>query len=49
MRVIERGDGARFALEAVAVPRRQLLDGDDAIEARVAGLVDLAHPARAEG
>ena len=55
VRVRQLRDGLRLALEAL--PRvgrrgdlgRQNLDGDDAIEARVAGFVDLAHPARADG
>ena len=47
------GDGLRFALEALLRFRvrgrvgRQDLDGHGPIEPRVAGLVDLAHPARA--
>ena len=52
--MVQRGDRPGLALEAC--PRigiagdvaRQDLDGDRAIEARVAGLVDLAHPAGAE-
>src|SRR4029453_12359703 len=45
---------ARFGVEAFAKlgvrgkGRRKDLDGHDSIETRVAGLVDLAHPARAE-
>ena len=47
--VIEGGDGAGLALEALAKlrpvgdVRGQDLDGDGALEARVAALVDLAH------
>ena len=54
VRVVERGDRAGFALEPLAElrvageVRRQDLDRDGAIETRVARLVDLAHPARAE-
>ena len=45
---------SRFALEALLHPgsrevRRQDLDGDRAVQPRVARLVDLAHAARAEG
>ena len=53
--VTQLGDGTRLALEALAQFRcggdvgRQRLDGDDAIEACVCGLVDLAHPPRADG
>ena len=52
--MIQRGDGARLALEALAGVRivgdvrGQDLDRDGAIESRVARLVDLAHPARAD-
>ena len=55
VRMIQAGDGASFALEslaqfgAVRKMRGQNLDRDDAIEARVAGAVHLAHPARANG
>ena len=55
VRVIERRDRARFAIEAVAeflIPcerRRQNLQGDAAIETCVARLVDLAHAAGTEG
>ena len=53
--VIELGDCAGFTIEALAELRidserpRQDLDRDEAIQPRVARLVDLAHPARAEG
>ena len=53
--MVERGDGARLALEACPQVRivsdvaRQDLDRDRAIEARVARLVDLAHAAGADG
>ena len=55
VRVVQPGDGLGLALEAgtaVGVGAelgRQDLDGDAAIEAGVAGLVDLAHAARADG
>ena len=39
---------ARFALASCGVLRFQALDGDDAIESRVAGLPDLTHPAAPE-
>ena len=51
----ERGDGLRLALEAraairiVGERRRQDLDGDVAVEPRIAGAIDLAHAARADG
>jgi hypothetical protein len=51
----ERGDRASLAIEAgqpVRVARDRLgedLDGDLALEARIASPIDLAHPARAEG
>ena len=35
--------------ERVRKMRRQNFDGDDAVQARVAGAVHLAHPARANG
>ena len=51
--VIERGDGAGFALEAAAeiggcAVFAQNFDGDIAVEAGVAGAVDLAHAADPE-
>ncbi len=55
VRMVELRDRAGFAVEPLAELRisgegfGQDLDGDDAIEARVAGLVDLAHAAGAEG
>ena len=48
MRVVERGDGARFLLEAVRVGAVQHLDGDRPAQPRVRRLVDLAHAAGAE-
>jgi hypothetical protein len=54
IRMLERGNRASLALEPRAplwIGRhvgRQHFDGDRAIEPRVAGRVDLAHPARAE-
>ena len=53
--VVERGDGARFLLEAqpqVGIAGESgghHVDRDGAIEAGVARFVDLAHPARPEG
>ena len=53
--MIELRDRAGFAVEPLAELRiggerlREDLDGDRAIEPRVARLVDLAHPAGAEG
>jgi hypothetical protein len=57
--VVERADiqaryRARFALAAVSQRHvvgqmcRHYLDGDDAIESRIPGAVDLPHPADAE-
>ena len=52
--MLERGNRAGLALEPRAPLRigrhvgRQHFDGDRAIEPRVAGRVDFAHPARAE-
>ena len=54
VRMIQRGDGARLTLEALASLgivgdlRRQDLDRHVPTEPGVAGAVDLAHPARAE-
>ena len=54
MRVVQAGDGAGFALEALAKFRvggqvgRQNLDGDGAVEARVFRAIDLAHAAGAD-
>ena len=51
--VAQGGDGAGLTLESlshvrpVGQMRRQHLDGDDPVQARVTGLVDLAHPTRA--
>ena len=55
VRVTQAGDGLRLALEARAAVRvgaelgREDLDGDGAVEAGVAGLVDLAHAACPDG
>ena len=55
VRMIELRDRPRFAVESFAElriareRRRQDLDRDKAIESRVPRLVDLAHPAGAEG
>ena len=45
MRMVQGGDGARFLLEPLAVRPVQNLDGDDAIQPRVARLLHLAHAA----
>ncbi len=45
VRMVECRNCAGFLIEAIAVGGRQPLDRDDAIEASVAGLPDLAHPA----
>lgn len=53
--MIQRGHGARFLLEApaaVGVCRelgRQRFDGDIAVEPRVAGPINLAHPSSTDG
>ena len=55
VRMLKRRDGARFLSKALAAlrpirkRRRQQLDGHGAVESRVAGAVDLSHPARANG
>ena len=54
VRMAERCDRAGLALEAcagvavVGAVRRKDLDRDDAVEPRVVGAIDLAHPARAD-
>ena len=48
VRMVQRGDGAGFTLEPGVEPRLGDFDGDHAVEARVHGLVDRAHPARAD-
>ena len=55
VRMVQRGDGLRFALEALLAfrnrsrqVRREHLDGDRAVQPRVGRLVDLAHAAGAE-
>ena len=47
--VVERRDGAGFAAETLAEDLAGGFDGDDAVEAGVAGLPDLTHAAGAEG
>jgi hypothetical protein len=47
--MIQRGDGARFALEALGEGFFRELDGDGTVEASVASLVHFAHAARANG
>ena len=55
VRVAQAGDGLRLALEPGAAVRigadvgREHLDRDGAIEAGVAGLVDIAHAAGPDG
>jgi hypothetical protein len=54
IRMIERGDRSRLALEAFAQSRvarhacAEDLDGNNAIESRVHGAIDLAHSAGSE-
>ena len=47
--MIQRRDGARFPLEALAEILVRNLDGDGAIEAHIARTIYLAHAARADG
>ena len=55
VRMIERGDCARFAVEALAELwiarelRAENLDRDGSVEPRIARPINFAHPARAEG
>ncbi len=55
VRMVQRGNGSCLLFESGAKigiagdVTGQDLDGDGAIEARVAGFVDLTHPARAQG
>src|SRR6478672_8823537 len=46
VRMIQRGDGARLPIEAVAELRFGDLDRYGAVQARIAGLVDFAHATR---
>jgi hypothetical protein len=46
--MIQGRDGAGFAFEASAEPRRRDFDGHSAVKARVSGLVDGAHAAGAK-
>src|SRR5260370_9146412 len=46
--VVEGSDHPRFALETLAELRRADLDGDLALQARVAGLIPLTHAAPAD-
>jgi len=48
MAVIERRNVPPFARQAIEVLRLQNFDGDRAVEPRVGGFVDFAHPARAD-
>ena len=54
VRMVQAGDGLRFALEAllhfgvVGEMRREDLDRHGAVQPRVGRLVDFAHPARAD-
>src|ERR1700752_4874043 len=45
--VIQRGNGPRFALEAITECGLRELDGDHAVESCVTGFPDLSHAARA--
>jgi hypothetical protein len=46
--LVERGDGARLALEAFAEEAVTLLDGDHAVQTRIARLPHFAHATHAE-
>ena len=46
--MVDRGDGARFALKPAVVVGDQPLDRDRAIQASIVRLVDLAHTAGAD-
>src|SRR5262245_57078722 len=46
--MIQGGNSLCFALEPVSETCRGRLDGDFAVDARVAGAIDLAHPATAD-
>src|SRR5437762_5964963 len=48
VRMVQGGDSMRLALEALAELRGGDFDCDGSIEARIARLVDLAHPASAD-
>ena len=48
VRMIQRRDGASLAFEAVAKLLGDQLDGDRPVQPRVAGLIDLTHPSRAD-
>ena len=48
VRMVQRGDGARFALESFAETPLSDFDGNDAIEASIASFPHFAHSACAE-
>jgi hypothetical protein len=47
--MIQRGDGAGFAIESVTKSFGRDLDGDNPVEPRVASLPHFAHPSRTDG
>ena len=47
--MIQRGDGAGFALEALSETLHRNFDGNVAVQAGIASPVHLAHPALADG
>src|SRR5215472_17342035 len=49
VRMIERRNGARLALEPFTVRRTEDLDRDGSVQTRVSGFPDFSHPARADG
>jgi hypothetical protein len=46
--MVDRGDGARFALKPAHIVGDQPLDRDRAIQASIVRLIDLSHPSRAD-
>ena len=48
MGMIQRGNRAGFLFETGAEANLELLDGDDAVQAGVAGFIDFPHAAFAE-
>jgi hypothetical protein len=48
VRMVQRGDGQRLALESIAEPRVDRFDRNRALQTGVEGFVDFAHPAHAD-
>src|SRR5215469_17704073 len=49
VRMIERRNSARFALESFTVRRTEDLDCDGSVQTSVSGFPDFSHPARTDG